>query len=129
MNNVVIHGVYCVAFLLSLSAVAIAAPPATNETEVLPIYPNTHARKDVQKLTDEKAVSEFVKQGNTISIYSSDSPEVIDRWYSTMLLNCVRKTIEGAHVYRYVCVKRTVNISPSQGQTSINLGPNVDTNG
>lgn len=115
------------ALLLSSAALMTTAVSAVTPGEPIPIYPHTHKRGNAQEPINEKAVTQDIEQGNTLSIYTSDSPETVDLWYSQMLpKTCARTTIDGAHVYRHVCATRTVNISPSQGQTSINIGPSVN---
>lgn len=113
------------ASVLVSSVFAAFAPAAPADGDAVPIYPNTHYRGDAHTPINEKAVIDSIVKGGTTSIYSGDSPETVDHWYTQMMPKCTRTTIEGAHVYRHICTTRTVNISPSQGQTSINIGPNV----
>jgi hypothetical protein len=115
-ESVRLRGVGLVWLLCSTAAMA---------GEAVPLYPHTHQRGTAQAPIDEQATARAIEQGVTLSIYTSDSTETVDGWYTKMLpKTCVRTQIEDTHIYRHVCATRTVNISPSQGQTSINIGPN-----
>jgi hypothetical protein len=125
MNEVDRINILRLASSLFLAVFALTTLSAPTDGETVPIYPNTHYKGDDREPINEKAVTQAIKDANTVSIYTSDSPETVDRWYTHMLPKCARTVIDGAHVYRHLCATRTVNISPSQGQTSINMGPSI----
>jgi hypothetical protein len=73
--------------------------------------------------TNEKAVTQAVVNGDTTSLYTTDSPQTVDHWYREKLpKSCARNAITETSIL-YGCTTRKVVITPSEGQTHIILGP------
>ena len=119
MTRPVIFAVLCTAFAALLMSVSLSA----NDGEALPIYPHSHYAGTARQSINEKAVTEAVIHGDLARIFTTDSPQTVDRWYRERLpKSCTRNAITETAI-RYSCPTRAVSIMPEQGQTVIILGP------
>jgi hypothetical protein len=99
-----------------------AALPSTNGM-ALPIYPHTNHGGTAREPINEKYVNQAVINGDIASLYTTDSPQTVDAWYSQKLpKSCVRRAITETAI-QYTCATRAVSILISEGQTHIILGP------
>jgi hypothetical protein len=119
MMRPVTFSIVCTAFAVLLMSVPLPA----NDGEALPIYPNTHYAGAARQPVNEKAVTQAVMHGDLARIFTTDSPQTVDRWYREKLpKSCTRNAITETAI-RYTCATRVVSIMPDQGQTVILLGP------
>ena len=113
-----------IAFFAALAtfAVPVASLAATNG-RALPIYPHTNHGGTAREPVNEKYINQAVIGGDTASLYTSDSPQIVARWYAQKLpKTCVHNEIGDGHE-NIQYGTRSVTITRNQNQTLIVLGP------
>jgi hypothetical protein len=119
MTRDITLAVLCTALTLILMPGSLTA----NDGDSLPIYPHTNKGGTAHEPSNEKAINNAVTQGATAKMFTTDSPQTVDRWYRDKLpKSCSRNALTETTI-QYTCAARAVSISPQQGQTIIILGP------